>query len=452
MSLDNSSERNDGKPVMAAVQRALDRWSGEPGIERALVAFSGGLDSTVLLAALVRLWPGRVRALHVDHGLHAQSAEWAAHCAHVASQLGARCSVARVTVPRTSGRGLEAAARDARYRALADAVQPAEAVLTAHHADDQLETVLLRLARGAGVRGMRGIHELARFGAGWLGRPLLRVPRREMHAQAVEWGLSWLDDPANTDERHDRNYLRRRIVPALVERWPSAPVNAVRLAEQMADAEAILETVAAADASAAADPRRVPVAVLRRLDAPRQRNVLRHLVRCLELPAPSAAKLEELREAALSGSANVTVQWAGAEARLFREHVYLLPALAPARGSGFSAVLRKRGDWKGPEGTLRFEPVNGGVGLPESWLDAGLTLRFRSGGERFRPFDRERSRALKDWLYDAGIVPWMRDRVPLLYRGDRLVAVADLALGADAVSPPPEQRWRVVWTDHPLLH
>jgi tRNA(Ile)-lysidine synthase len=452
MSLHDSSLQNDGSSVTAAVRRALESWSSERGITRGLVAFSGGLDSTVLLAAVARSWPGRVRAVHVDHGLHPKSADWAAHCTDVAARLGASCSTVRVTVPRGAGRGLEAAARDARYRALAEAMQEGEAVLTAHHADDQLETVLLRLLRGAGVRGMRGIHELAPFAAGWLGRPLLRVTRRELHAQALAWGLTWLDDPANTDERHDRNYLRRTVVPEIIERWPSAAASAARLAEQMADAEAILETVAAADARAVADPRRVPVAVLVALDAPRQRNVLRHLVRGLGLAVPSAEKLEELRAAAVRRPANGTVQWAGAEARLFREHLYLLPALAPARGRDFSAVVGTDRAWNGPEGEIRFEPANDGAGLPGSWLDTGLTLRFRAGGEHFRPLDRERSRSLKDWLHDAGIVPWMRDRVPLLYRGDRLVAIADLSLGADTAAAPPEQRWRVVWTHHPLLY
>ena len=408
----------------------------------------------MLLAALCRLGARGLRAVHVDHGLNPESATWAEHCARVAARLGASFAAVRVTVERGAASGLEAAAREARYRALADLMLPGEIVLTAHHADDQLETVLLRLLRGAGVRGMRGIRELAPFGRGWLGRPLLGSTRSELRAHAEAWGLDWLTDPSNADPRHDRSFLRLDVVPALVGRWPAAARRAARLAEQMADAEAILAEVAAGDARSIDDPRRVPRSALVGLAAPRQRNLLRHLVRGAGLGVPSAQKIEELG-AALAGprqGKGALVQWAGADARVFRDHLYLLPAMPPPSAPGYRATLGKEAVWSGPEGQISFEAVTAGPGLPESWLDAGLELRFRSGGERFRPLDRERSRPLKDWLNAAAIVPWMRNRMPLLYRGDVLVAVADLWLGADVGAAAPTERcWRVTWTEHPPL-
>src|SRR5262245_22744023 len=365
---------------LAAFHEAIERLVGAGERPRLVVAFSGGVDSTVLLAALGRLTlPAHVRAVHVDHGLHPDSAAWAAHCAAVAGALGVPLTVERVSVDRASGLGLEAAALEARYRALAEALAPGELLLTAHHADDQLETVLLRLARGSGVRGMRGIVELAPFGRGLLGRPLLAFTRAELRAQAEAWGLDWLEDPANRDLRHDRSFLRARVVPALLERWPAAADSAVRLAHAASDAEAILEAVAAQDLAGVADPRRVPRAALDAVSAPRQRNLLREALRRAELPPPSAARLEALRHALLDAGprSRPCVRWPGGEGRVFRDHLYLMTPLPPASPFGDSAQVHARAVWSGAEGTVSFEPSRSGAGLPASWLDAGLELRFR---------------------------------------------------------------------------
>ena len=443
------------EPLLTRLCAALERWAPPPADgARVTVAFSGGVDSTVLLAALARL-PLRapLRAAHVDHGLHPDSARWSAHCATVAAELSVAYVAVSVAVERDARSGLEAAARMARYGALADLMAPGEVLLTAHHGDDQLETVLLRLLRGTGVRGLRGIREHAAFGNGRLVRPLLGCTRAELRAQAQAWNLRWLEDPANRNLEHDRNFLRSAVVPRLVERWPAAARSAQRLAEQMADAEQILDQVAASDALGVADPRRVPRAALEPLEPARQRNLLRHLLRRNGLEPPSAQKIEELRAALLGArhDAHPQVRWPGVDARVFREHLYLMSALSAASAQGYSQRLDKGCRWTGPEGELQFEPLGDGPGLPESWLDDGLTLRFRGGGEDFRPLERAHSRPLKRWLQEAAIVPWMRARIPLLFHGDRLVAVADLWLADETRAAPAEPRWRVAWSHHPPL-
>jgi tRNA(Ile)-lysidine synthase len=444
------------EPLLALLHATITAWPPPAAPARFAVAFSGGADSTVLLAALARL-AGReaVRALHVDHGLSTQSSEWARHCAAFAAQLGIACRIERVAVARDGGVGLEAAARAARYRWLGEALAPGEVLVTAHHADDQLETVLLRIARGAGVRGLRGIIGFAPFARGFLGRPLLGATRALIREHAVAWGFRWLEDPMNADPHHDRNWLRARVLPDLVARWPAAAGSAVRLAAQMADAESILETVAAADAAALDDPRRVPRAVLASLNVARQRNLLRHLVRAVGLGVPSAAKLDEIRLALLDAGpdSQPRLRWPGGEVRVYRGAAYLLDPMAEASGARYRAVLGRAAGWSGPEGELRLEPATAGEpGLPDSWLDAGLELRFRAGGERLRRLDRPQARSLKHWLQDARVVPWMRDRIPLLFRGAELVAVGDLWLGgAVAAAAADEPRWRVVWTGHPPL-
>jgi tRNA(Ile)-lysidine synthase len=437
---------------LATLRATLTAWDDKLP-PRLTVAFSGGLDSTVLLAALARLGcPVPLRAVHVDHGIHADSGRWSEHCGAVAAQLGVDFASIRVDVDRASGLGLEAAARDVRYRALGQLLVPGEWLLTAHHADDQLETLLLRLLRGTGVRGMRGIIAFGPFGRGHLGRPLLGFTRADIADRAGAWGLAWLEDPANRELRHDRSYLRSRVIPALVARWPGAAAQAQRLAEQMAEAEELLDTVAAEDARGLARAWWVPRARLEALPAARQRNLLRYLLRSLALPTPSAAKLEELRGVLLAarGEAQPLVRWPGGEARVFRRALFLAAPLSQPSAASTTATLRVGESWSGPEGTVALVPAGDAVGVPESWVAAGLTLRFRGGGERLKPRGRQHHYSLKHLFQERGIVPWMRSRVPLLFRGSDLVAVGDEWLSADVdEAPAAEPRWRVDWREHP---
>jgi tRNA(Ile)-lysidine synthase len=437
----------------AALRAVLDDWRLRHPPPRVTVAFSGGLDSTVLLASLRRLeLPLPLRAAHIDHGLHPRSAEWSAHCARTAAALGVELVATGVTVDRASREGLEAAAREARYRALGALLAPGEWLLTAHHADDQLETLLLRLLRGTGVRGLRGIIELGPFAGGWLGRPLLKFTREELRAQAEDLKLQWLDDPSNAEPRHDRNYLRLHVLPALRARWPAAASRAGGLAAQAADAERLLEAVAAADARGLAAPWHLPRAALAALEPARQRNLLRYLLRAVGLDTPGAHKIDELRHALLEAHAEsrTRVRWPRGEGRVYRGALHLVAPLAPGSAPGFTARIGAGAPWTGPEGVLALKPAGDGPGLPQSWVDEGLTLRFRSGGERFRPRGREHRHSLKDLFQEQGVVPWMRDRVPLIFRGADLVAIGDLWLGAEVdAAPANEPRWCVEWKDHP---
>jgi len=448
-----SHEQSQPDAFAARLRAVLDAWAQPHAPPRVTVAFSGGLDSTVLLATLCRLGlAARVRAAHVDHGLQPQSAEWGEHCARVATALGVELVSVRVAVDRASGEGLEAAAREARYGALRGLLLPGEWLLTAHHADDQLETVLLRMLRGTGVRGLRGIIAFGPFGVGWLGRPLLQFTRDELRAEAEARNLVWIDDPSNAEPRHDRNYLRLHVLPALRARWPAAAQHAQRMAEQASDAEALLEAIAAEDARTLAAPWHVPRAMLAALAPARQRNLLRHLLRLTGLDAPSARKIEELRRALLESrpESRARVRWPSGEGRVYREALHLIAPLPPASPPGYAAQLEAGRSWVGPEGRLSLVPSHAREGLPQSWLERGLTLKFRGGGERFRPRGRDHHHSLKHLFQESGVVPWMRDRVPLLYRGEDLAAIGDLWISADAdAAPESEPRWRVQWTEHP---
>jgi tRNA(Ile)-lysidine synthase len=434
------------------LRAALDRLPLSDRTPRFAVALSGGIDSMVLLAAMRSLVAeSRLVALHVDHGLHADSAQWAEHCRRFAAVYGVGFASRRVQISGSAAQGLEAAAREARYAALAALIARGDVVLTAHHGDDQLETMLLRMLRGAGVRGLTGIREFAVFAPGFLARPLLDFTRAEIAAQAERLGLAWIDDPANRELRFDRSFLRASVMPALRERWPAAQRSSARLARKMAEAEHLLEGIAERDAVAVTDLQRVPCAVLRDLDVARQNNLLRFLIRRLDLPTAGAAHLDQLRApiVAQRRDAAIHVAWPGVDARIYRDHLYLMASLPPTPLVR-PARLTPEHEWRG-DGCLKIVPTDEG-GFPDEWVQAGIDVRLRAGGERFRPSHHAHRKTLKHWFQENGVVPWMRDRIPLLYRRGTLVGIADLSISEEArAEETVGSRWRAVWTDHPPL-
>ena len=350
-----------------SLARSLGELPGPPS--RYAVAFSGGLDSTVLLAALNRLSPPpQVRALHIDHGLHPDSATWERHCRTMATVLGASYESRRCTVQRVAGESLEAQARRVRYRALMQLVAPGETLLTAHHAEDQLETMMLRLFRGAGVRGLRGIARVQHFGSGLLARPLLGVSSQEILAVAQAWGLEWIEDPSNRDSRFDRNYVRAQLVPRITARWPAAARTAGRAARQMADAQEILDEAAAADATG--DPARIDRAALFELSPARRRNLLRYSIARLGLPVPDARQMDTLVEAlrVRRPDAQTRVQWPGGEARIYRGHLYLFRPLPRGSGTRYTGEVSRSRPWSVPRARSRWC-----AGVIPACLSAGPT-------------------------------------------------------------------------------
>lgn len=419
--------------------------------ERVVVAFSGGLDSTVLLHACARLEARPpLAAVHVDHRLHPDSASWARHCADVAAALGIDCAVLEVDAAPAPGQSPEAAARVARYAALERWLGGGDLLVTAHHGDDQLETLLLRILRGTGVRGLRAIRFRRRLGRGQVARPLLAFSRAELARVATARGLEAVVDPSNADLRFDRNYLRAEVLPAMRQRWPAAHRVAERLARHMEQADTLLEALAAIDAGDSADPARMPVARLLELPPARRVNLLRHLIRLAVLPVPDERVLAELdRQIRVAPDSAAAVKWTGGEARLYRRQLYLLGPLPPSR-PGPAGTLDPSHGWSGPEGRLHLERADG-AGLPGNLIEAGLGVAFRRGGERFVPAGSRQHKSLKHWFQEQHVVPWMRDRMPLLFAGGELVAVADLAV-ADIRDVDAEPRWRPVWSQHPRTH
>ncbi|HEX7062536.1 MAG TPA: tRNA lysidine(34) synthetase TilS [Woeseiaceae bacterium] len=441
--------------IEQTLRERLATLAREPKPARWLVGFSGGIDSTVLLHALTRAGPGQdipVTAVHVNHGLQAGAARWEVHCREVASRLGVELVVRRIAVPVGDPRGTEAAARELRYRAFAEAARPGDYVLTAHHRDDQAETLLLNLLRGSGAAGLAGIGARRALGAGMLLRPLLGVSRAEIEAYAAEHGLAWCDDPSNADASFDRNYLRREILPALERRWPAARAKLAQSAALQGEAAELAGDLARQDLAAlGGDPARLHLGALRRLSEARQRNVLRHAIRRLALPpAPRARLTQVVRELVTAApDSRPRVGWPGAEVRRYRDRVYVqAPAACRPEPASLTITANDEPVALGPGlGRLRLEQAESG-GIAPALAAAGLKIAFRRGGETLRPLHRGHTHALKKLFQEQGIVPWRRGLVPLLYAGERLVAVGDLWIAEEAWSAP---GFAVRWLDRPRL-
>ncbi len=418
------------------------------------VAYSGGLDSTVLLHAMAELAALRgcaLRALHVDHGLHADSGAWADACRAACRSIGVPVEVVALRLEPPAGASVEAFAREARYRALGRALQPGEWLLTAHHRDDQLETVLIQLLRGAGVAGLAAMPARVAFGPGWHARPLLEFGRDCVAAYAARRGLEWLRDPMNEAHRFDRGFLRARVLPALRERWPAAATTVARSAAHLAQASRLLAEIAAADAEGIVDDGRLAIDGLARLSPDRQCNLVRWWLRGLGLRAPPAARLASSLQAfhVARRDGSPCLRWGDGELRRYRGRLYALAPLAtrePITATAGSVASIELGPGLGSFGLVAGE--QGGLRAP---LAANAAFRFRTGGESLRPHPGRPRKRLKDLCQESGVVPWMRDRLPLVYVGDRLAAVGDLWIDAEFVVEPGQPALRPVWADRPRI-
>ena len=359
-----------------------------PSVKRLAVGLSGGVDSVVLLHQLREHQP--VSAIHVHHGLSPNADAWADFCRKLCRRLAVPLRIEKVSVKR-KGEGLEAAARDARYAAFRKS--KADVIALAHNLDDQAETVLMNLLRGAGVRGASGMAEYGRLGAKTLWRPLLGVSRKEILAYARKHGLEWVEDESNADEALTRNFIRRRVGPLLGARFPAWKKSLSRAARSFA-----------------------------RVDAKAER-LLRNFLRERGLRAPSEAKLVEMLKQLTAAGSRTLIEHDGARLRLYRGAIVEDRPAAPFTPIAWNGEAKLAIPALG--GELRFRRVRGkGIAVHAK----PLAVRLRSGGERLQPDARRPRRTLKNLFQEAGVPPWERDRLPMLVRGTDVVWVPGLGV------------------------
>jgi len=421
-------------PVQAAA-RLLSALEGRR-IKRVSAAVSGGVDSVVLLHVLRDLSRERafeLSAVHVHHGLSPNADEWARFVARICRKLRVPLVTKRARVTR-GGKGLEAAAREARYAAFG--TLPVDAIALAHHLDDQAETVLLRLLRGAGVRGASGMQYISggkgRAGPRVFLRPFLGVPREAIVAYARAHRLEWVEDESNGDDAITRNFVRLRVGPVLAQRFPRWREALARAASHFRDAERVL-------GAATRGAERLSAADLRAAEPAAARLMLRDYLAAQGLDAPSARKLGEmLRQiSAAAPGANVALRHQGMMLRVYRGVLSVVRESSDARPAAVCWRGERSIALPGFGGELRFRRVRG-EGIDPKQLDGRrVTVRARSGGERLQIDARRPRRSLKNLFQEAGIPPWARERLPLVFCDDQLVWVPGIGVASSYRVRPP---------------
>jgi tRNA(Ile)-lysidine synthase len=435
--------------VQGAVWQALQRHVKEG--DHLCVGLSGGLDSMVLLAllqALAARGAFRLSALHVNHQIHPEADRWQEFCQQFCREQGIPCSVERVALGREPGESLEAVARAARYAAYAG--QAADFIVLAHHQDDQAETLLIQLLRGAGLPGLSAMPEARPLGPGIssprLLRPLLQVARRELRACAELLGLHWIHDPSNDQRAYVRNFLRHAVAPVIGERFPSWAAALGRSARHIAQAQGLLDALARQDFAACADATGIRVHAALALGEDRATNVLRWWIRQQGAPACHQAQLQDwLRQARAAPDRMPELAWNGWVLGRFAGSWQLHRAID--------------GDWvmptlaRWPEGAIQIpgagrliqEPVTGS-GIRRDLLAQGeVSLRSRQGGERLRPRTGGPTRTLRHLFQESALPPWWRDALPLVFRGGTLICVPGVAVDAAAQAGPGEPGLQLRW-------
>lgn len=402
-----------------------------PGAIAHCVAYSGGMDSTVLLHLAHAARLPSLSAIHIHHGLQDSADDWAAHCQAQCAALGVPLQVLHVQVNAQHPQGPEAAAREARYAALRAQLPAGAVLLTAHHASDQAETILLRLLRGTGVEGLSAMSMKSTLGEHTLWRPLLRTPREALLDYAKRHDLRWIEDPHNRDPRYARSWLRAQVMPALRGRWPDADTQLARAADHAADATLLLTQLADGLLLKLQDENGgLSVSGLLQLSAAERRLVLRHWLQAQSLPPPFAHTLQQLETDVLPAgeTAMPLLRWPGAEFRRYRDQLFAGRTLAELPDD---LCL----DWDGAA------PLALPAGLGELSVDTpqAMQVRFAVPGLRIRLAGAPHSRSLKQLAQENAVPPWWRGRLPIIFVDRTVVSIA----GHWNTQGAPALRWRV---------
>ncbi len=408
------------------------------------IGYSGGLDSHVLLhlCASIAHLKEKITAVYVHHGLQIEADAWAEHCRKTSASLGVNFKVLRVNAVADKGESPEEAARNARYRALKTIIETDDLLLVAQHRDDQLETVLLQLFRGSGLSGLSAMPVLMDFGKGVLLRPLLNTSKVAVETYAKLHALSWIEDPSNQSNNYDRNFLRNAIVPLLKQRWPACDKTVARSAGHCAEAQLLLSEQArklflpifnATDKTLSLDQ-------LMAYSIAQQTLVIREWLQMLKLKMPSQAFIERLQREVVFArpDSNPVLSAQGYCFRRYRGKLYCLKGEEPEKIVACMWPKAQTSFSFSTNQILYFIPSSAGICYAQ-WQKATVAVKARSGGEKISLPGRKGHHDLKQLFQEAGIAPWERATIPLIFLNDKLAAVGDLWISADFYSEK-EQR------------
>jgi len=398
------------------------------------IALSGGVDSVVLLDILTVLSkqiPFTLTAVHVNHGISSNANQWSKFCCDLCHAYGISIHIAYLKIKKETGGSLEAIAREGRYHIFSR--MPANFIVIAQHLDDQAETLLLQLFRGAGIRGLSAMPVVRKQCAiaPQILRPLLEVSRHSIENYARQNELRWINDESNDDTAFNRNFLRHDILPLLKKRYPNYPQTLFRTSRHFAEASQLLDELAATDSENCLVCGKLQIDRIRKLSSARVKNLLRYTLAQQGTMLPSTAKLEDIANQLLSANRDnqIHITFGNHEIRCFKGAVYILHKKTQIQNFDHCA-------WQG-EACLALPHLNGAIrfaqvvnqGIDQQKLRIGpVTVRIRAGGERFAPACNRPRRSLKNLLQETSIPPWQRSNMPLLFCGERLVWVPEIGI------------------------
>ncbi|AFJ01471.1 tRNA(Ile)-lysidine synthetase [Methylophaga frappieri] len=431
----------DPQPVLAQLQC-------RPAGQTLWVGFSGGMDSIVLSHFLCQHaadLPGPLHLIHVNHQLQDAATQWAIHCQSFAASYDLPFTLLTIEVSDSAEKGLEAAARDARYQAISQHIGDGAQLITAHHCQDQAETLMLQLLRGAGVRGLSGMGNLGKWQKIAILRPFLSVDRHQLHAYAQQHHLDWVTDPSNANLRFQRNYLRKQVFPMLSARWRSVHQTLSRSAAHLAEAQQILDEVAQVDAKVINidwQQSRLPITPLLQLPVPRQKNLLRWMAYQLGVSMPSQTQLDYLLNTMCLAQQDAMplLALSGVTVRRFSDALYFVDDKMPMP-QNWQVTLHRPESVVLPDGRKLEWQSRQGAGIRANVFDNGLVLKCRQGGERIRLAGHAHHQRLKICLQQWQVPPWQRSEMPLVFADTELIAVADYAVSEVVCATSTESGW-----------
>lgn len=434
--------------LLAAVRHFLHHFLHyNKGLGKTIwVAYSGGLDSHVLLSlchALRSELNFSLRAIHINHGISPHAASWEQHCKAVCTAYQIDYVARSVQLDLAAGISVEEAARIKRYAVFAECIQTGDILLTAHHQDDQAETTLLQLLRGAGPKGLAAMPTLKPLADGWHGRPLLTFPRDVLQDYAEAHRLCWVEDESNLNLKLTRNYIRHAILPLLKQRWPSVTATLARSAAHCSESQVLLEEFALDVCIRARGSRENTLSVLKlaALRPDQQRLVLRSWIQQQGFMLPDARKMASIQQNVLTAASDrrPCVRWQGVEMRRYRDDLFVLATLPPHDSKQVLAWQLEQPLALAELGTLQAALVSG-QGLSADIKQ--VSVRFRQGGELACLPERGRH-TLKNLLQEWGVLPWERDRIPLIFIEDMLVGVVGYFIDSQYAAKSGELGWQM---------
>jgi tRNA(Ile)-lysidine synthase len=416
-----------------------------------IVAFSGGVDSHVLLHLLYRcrhLIKQKIFAVHINHSLNKKAEEWANHCINICESIGIDCKIVKLDASAPKGQSPEAWARHKRYEALAEYLDDQDLLLTAHHKDDTAETLLLQLFRGAGPAGLAAMPSMTSFGNAWHGRPLLGYDRADLVDYANEQGLIWIEDDSNLDVKFDRNFLRNEVLPLIKMRWPGVSHTLARSALIQADTSELLSDIAMSDLPLCqiAATRALDTDILRNISRPRAANLIRYWIKKEGYNMPTSAQLQRIFQDIIYArdDAEPCVRWNDCEVYRYRNQMFVTSPLPSKSDIPVEISWDISQECSLPLGRLQALRESGqGIRLNAS-PDDTFKIRFRRGSESIRKGGHYHK--LKNLFQEQGVPACFRGFIPLIYIDDELVSVAGLITSDDYIAAPQQEGIRVNWS------